>query len=104
VALEPEVATIVFRVFQESLTNISKHAKATRVTVTLNVGERDVRLVVSDNGVGLAPQALAKPDSFGVRGMRQRVEELAGTLTIDSESGCGTTLQLWLPRVLEQQP
>lgn len=103
VALEPEVATIVFRIFQESLTNISKHAGARNVNVVLRVSEDEVRLTVGDDGVGLTPEALAKPNSFGVRGMRQRVEELAGKLSINSESGSGTTLHLWLPRKAEQE-
>ncbi|MBI2315626.1 MAG: response regulator [Betaproteobacteria bacterium] len=103
VTLEPEVATIVFRIFQESLTNISKHAAATSVKVVLDVGENDVRLQVADDGVGLTPEALDKPDSFGVRGMRQRVEELDGSLRIASSPGRGTTLELLLPRKAERR-
>jgi two-component system sensor histidine kinase UhpB len=96
--LNPELATAVFRIFQETLTNIAKHANAATVKVNFAVADDEVKLEVSDDGSGLDPDALSKPDSFGLRGMRERVTELSGTLDIASSPGAGTTLKLTLPR------
>jgi two-component system sensor histidine kinase UhpB len=100
--LNPDLATAVFRIFQEALTNIAKHAKASAVKVRFAVSGDTVALEVCDNGVGLDQGALAKPHSFGVRGMRERVTELRGTLDISGSAGAGTTLALNLPRHTEK--
>jgi two-component system, NarL family, sensor histidine kinase UhpB len=100
--LNPDLATAVFRIFQEALTNIAKHANASTVNVKFAVTDRTVALQVRDNGVGLENGALAKPDSFGLRGMRERVAELRGTLQISGSADTGTTLVLDLPRHTEQ--
>jgi two-component system sensor histidine kinase UhpB len=98
IELDPDLATAVFRIFQEALTNIAKHASASSVKVNFALTDDRVTLEVSDNGAGLEQEALAKPDSFGLRGMRERVAELGGTLDIASGAGAGTTLALMLPR------
>lgn len=98
IELNAELATAVFRIFQETLTNIAKHASATCVKVDFAVADEQVTLEVSDDGAGLEQDALAKPASFGLRGMRERVAELRGTLDIASIPGAGTTLKLVLPR------
>ena len=99
IELDPELATAVFRIFQEALTNIAKHASATRVKVNLTVAHDQVNLEIADDGAGLDQESLAKPESFGLRGMRERVAELGGTLDISSSAG--TTLALMLPRRLD---
>ena len=96
--LDSELATAVFRIFQESLTNISKHACANSVQVRFDATESTVELEVRDDGAGVSPEALHKPDSFGLRGMRERVQELGGRLELDSRPGAGTTLRLSLQR------
>lgn len=98
VELDSEIATAVFRIFQESLTNISKHARASRVQVRFDAHDSAVELEVSDDGEGIAPGSLHKADSFGLRGMRERVKELGGALDLDSGPGRGTTLRVRLPR------
>jgi two-component system, NarL family, sensor histidine kinase UhpB len=98
VELDPDLATTVFRLFQESLTNIAKHAGASEVKVMFTVTDDEVTLQVSDNGVGLAPGALNKRKSFGLRGMRERVAEFGGTLEVMGDPGRGTTLKVTLPR------
>jgi len=103
VELDPDLATAVFRLFQESLTNIAKHASATEVGVVFTVAEDVVNLEVRDNGVGFAPDALLKRDSFGLRGMRERVNEMGGVLDIASTPGRGTLLKVTLPRYTAQQ-
>ncbi len=98
VELDPDLATTVFRLFQESLTNIAKHAGASEVKVVFTVTDDVVKLQVSDNGVGLAPGALEKRKSFGLRGMRERIAEFDGVMEILGEPGRGTTLKVTLPR------
>ena len=95
--LAPDLGTTVFRVMQESLTNISRHARASAVHVRFDVVESEVRLEVTDNGRGIAPEDLAKRTSFGVRGMRERAIEQGGSLEIGGAEGGGTRLHLTLP-------
>ena len=95
--LVPELGTAVFRVMQESLTNILRHANATEVTVRIEASGGEVRLDVRDNGRGITPGDLAKRSSFGVRGMRERVRDLGGALDIISAPDGGTRLCLRLP-------
>lgn len=90
VPLHPEVEATVLRVSQESLANAAKHAQASRVGVTLSYADEEVVLDVRDDGVGFDPDLPVGLSSFGLRGMRQRVERLAGTLTLESAPGSGT--------------
>jgi two-component system sensor histidine kinase UhpB len=97
VELDPDVAMAVFRIFQETLTNISKHAGATRVQIS--IGERDdwIKLQVLDNGRGMARQDLLKPRSFGIRGMRERARYFGGDVDVKSTPGQGTTVTVRVP-------
>jgi len=92
VPLHPEVEATVLRVAQESLTNVAKHAAATRVGVTLSYDGDEVVLDVRDDGTGFDVLAPAGSSSFGLRGMRQRVARLAGDLTLESGAGRGTAV------------
>ncbi|GAB3467029.1 hypothetical protein GCM10027321_33980 [Massilia terrae] len=94
IALDPEHASALFRIFQEALTNIAKHADATRVTVSLRRERRKLELCIRDNGRGLAPGDRLKPESFGLRGMHERAEALGGTLTLSAEPGAGTMVTI----------
>ena len=97
-ALDLEQSTALFRVFQESLTNVAKYARANRVETELFSTTTSVTLEVRDNGSGLAPGDLAKPTSFGVRGMMERVRALGGWMDISGPTGGGTTVMLSIPR------
>jgi signal transduction histidine kinase len=97
-ALEPSQATGVFRVFQEALTNVAKHAGAKQVDVQMFATEKLVTLEVRDDGVGVRKQDLTKPESFGVRGMQERVLHLGGWIDVSGAPGKGTTLMLSIPR------
>lgn len=97
--LHPEVESTVLRVVQESLANVAKHAGARRVGVTLVYDEDEVILDVRDDGAGFDPDGPAAPGSFGLRGMRQRAERLAGELRVESRPGDGTAVSLRLPAV-----
>jgi PAS domain S-box-containing protein len=92
--LEPDHASALFRIFQEALTNIAKHAGASRVTVSLRRQRQHLLLSISDNGRGIAPADRLKPHSFGLRGMSERARALGGTLTLSAAPGGGTMLAI----------
>lgn len=100
--LPDEVATATYRVVQEALTNVLKHARATTVSVVLDRRPRDVRLVIEDDGVGFDPDSPAAtvPGArrrLGLLGMRERLNQIGGTLTVESSPGAGTTLFVAIP-------
>jgi signal transduction histidine kinase len=90
------VALAAYRTAQEALTNVSKHAFATRVEVDLTVAGRVMSLEVTDNGRGLGQEDLAKARSFGIRGLRERAAQVGGWVELASGPG-GTTLILSVP-------
>ncbi len=92
-----DTATALFRIFQEILTNVARHAQASRVRVRLNKEADCFVLVVSDNGRGFAPATGAKPNSFGLLGMGERAESLGGRVDISSGLAQGTTVTVRLP-------
>jgi signal transduction histidine kinase len=85
-----EVQTVVFRVAQESMTNIARHSRATHASVVVSVREGRLRLVVEDDGVGFDPAAPTR--RLGLAGIRERVEMLGGGLRIESSPGNGTAV------------
>ena len=101
--LRPERELALLRATQEALTNVRKHARASRVMVTLSYMEDMVTLDVQDDGVGLGQDELGRPfpqehaGGFGLKGLRERVAKLQGTLAIESAPGEGTTLAVALP-------
>ncbi|WP_248802151.1 PAS domain S-box protein [Pseudomonas sp. MWU13-2100] len=96
VQLEDASATAAFRIAQESLTNIARHAQATRVTVTLETTARGWSLEITDNGKGFEQRGLSGK-TLGLLGMRERGLTLGGTTQISSKIGGGTTVQLKVP-------
>lgn len=93
-ALDPDHASALFRIFQEALTNIAKHAGATRVTVALRRQRNQLTLSICDNGRGLAALDRLKPHSFGLRGMSERASALGGTLALSAAPGGGTMVTI----------
>jgi len=94
--LSAGVPLVAYRFAQESLTNVSKHAQATRVSVDLAQAGGVLSLEVSDNGKGLSDEDLAKAKSFGIRGLHERAETVGGWVDISSGAN-GTTLILSVP-------
>ncbi|HEX9172797.1 MAG TPA: histidine kinase [Telluria sp.] len=90
IELDPDNAIALFRIFQEALTNIAKHAAASHVTVNLRRQRQHLTLTISDNGRGIQPTDRVKPNSFGLRGMSERARALGGTMTLSAASGGGT--------------
>jgi signal transduction histidine kinase len=94
--LPAEIETALYRIVQESLTNIVKHARATSVSVVLTRKDDSVSVVVEDDGVGFEPHR-AREDGIGLVGMRERVALLGGRLAIESRPGAGTTFVAEVP-------
>ena len=90
--LPTAVETALYRVAQEAMTNVVRHAQATRVDVLVEHRGERVTLVVEDDGVGFEPSRMGRGDHIGLIGMRERAEALGGTLTIESAPGEGTTV------------
>ncbi|MCF5544778.1 histidine kinase [Pseudomonas salomonii] len=95
-ALSDAKAIGLFRILQEALTNVMRHAQAHTVELTLTVESADLRLTISDDGVGFVENP-GRPVSFGVVGMRERVLMMGGQLSLHSELGEGTTLSVTVP-------
>lgn len=98
--LPGEIETAVYRIIQEALTNIAKHAQATKVGIAVQREHDRIELVVRDNGRGfqIEQQAGSKPRSeFGLSGMRERASLLGGSATITSNPGRGTTVHAYIP-------
>ena len=96
--MDPEQATAVFRICQEALTNVTRHAQATEVHVRLEDQGVGLLLQVGDNGRGIPQDRLADARSFGLLGMRERAGLLGGDVQIETLEGNGTTITLQLPR------
>jgi signal transduction histidine kinase len=97
------LAEALWRVTQEALTNVEKHANARRVALELQVEKGEVNLIVTDDGSGFDPSAPIVLGHFGLQGMRERIEGLGGELSISSRSGDGSLLEIHIP-TLEKEP
>ncbi len=97
IQLNESKSIVVFRVFQEILTNIARHANATRVNIHLDVEGNNLILTVSDNGKGIKPEDISAKKSLGIIGMKERASSVNGKLTISGVSNIGTTVTLTIP-------
>jgi signal transduction histidine kinase len=96
--LQPEVETALFRIAQEALTNVARHAKASAVDVVLTFGPELVSLEVKDDGVGFdASASRAAPTSVGLIGMRERAQLVGGVIAVHSQPGEGTQISVTVP-------
>ena len=95
--LDPERSTAVFRIFQESLTNVARHSHATRVDARLETNTNQLSFEVHDNGCGLDADTAKARKSLGLVGMQERALLLNGELRIAGVPGRGTTLTLRIP-------
>jgi signal transduction histidine kinase len=97
--LHPDVSIAIFRIFQESLTNIMKHAQASEVRILIQNSPDNIELTISDNGRGFSQDARLKPRSFGLRGIQERVAHFGGQVTFTSAPGTGTTVSVTVPHI-----
>ena len=100
-----EVREIAYRVAQEALANVRKHANARHVSVTVEPHEQGIRVTVTDDGAGFDPTELdmTRPGHLGTTTMRERTALAGGWCTIDSAPGHGTTVALWIPQPTASQ-
>jgi two-component system sensor histidine kinase DegS len=99
--LFPRTKIFLFRIVQEALSNVHKHAKAKRVAIRLEIGTRLLQLTITDDGIGFDMEAILRDpekwDHFGIRGILERARLVGGEATIDSKKGRGTKIVLRIP-------
>ncbi|NWF89542.1 MAG: PAS domain-containing sensor histidine kinase [Ignavibacteriaceae bacterium] len=96
-SLDKEKSTALFRIFQEALTNVARHANANKVLVNLNTYKNQLILEIKDNGKGITQNQVNNPKSLGILGMKERAMLLGGTVNIKSSMNSGTTVRVELP-------
>ena len=96
VLVDAEISTNIFRIIQELFTNIVRYSQATNVSVRIEIRER-LFLNVTDNGIGIRPQDISSPVSFGIIGIRERVYAMKGEMDITGTSGMGTSISIAVP-------
>ena len=96
-ALPEPMAMAIFRIFQEMLSNVGRHARASRLDVDIVEREGWLHLMVEDDGLGALRQAFESSQAWGIMGMRERARHFGGVIEIDSEPGRGTCMRLSLP-------
>ena len=95
--LDPDQTTMVFRIVQESLTNVARHAQARRVAVTLAQRPGGYALTIQDDGKGFDPGAERDPTSLGLIGLHERAQMLGGRISISSASNAGVRIAVTFP-------
>jgi PAS domain S-box-containing protein len=102
--LDPDRSTAIFRICQEALTNVVRHAGATRVTVSLRKAADRVSLTIKDNGKGVEDSQILDPGAFGLLGMRERARIWGGTVRIEGAPGKGTVVAVSIPLATKGGP
>jgi signal transduction histidine kinase len=95
--LDQDISIVIFRIFQEALTNIMRHADATEVKASLKAKDGMITLEVKDNGKGITEEEITNSDSFGLLGIRERVNFLGGNVKISGIRNEGTTIRVNIP-------
>ncbi|HBD07009.1 MAG TPA: hypothetical protein DCZ69_02010, partial [Syntrophobacteraceae bacterium] len=97
IQLTKEQSTAIFRIYQETLTNIARHASAQTVLVTLEVSDGNLTLMVGDDGRGITQEQISRPDAYGIMGIRERVLALGGVVTFEGSPAGGTKVVVIIP-------
>lgn len=97
ISFPKDTSTVIFRILQESLTNVARHSKATKVIIDLMFRNGDFLLRITDNGIGISQEKLSDPKSIGLVGMKERALSCNGELYIDSKPKKGTIVELRIP-------
>lgn len=97
VSIDRKASTIIYRIIQESLTNIMRHSQASSVTIDIKASAGRLLLSVKDNGIGIRKDELDSGRSLGILGIRERVAILKGTMEIEGAPGKGTTVRISIP-------
>ena len=104
IQLPSAISIALFRVLQEALTNILRHARATTAWITLEQEKDGLTFVIRDDGIGLSTGSEQKKLSHGILGMRQRITSLGGEFQIGSGPGTGTTIRIFVPATILTPP
>jgi signal transduction histidine kinase len=96
-------STALFRIFQELLTNVARHANATRVNVSLSQGATALALSVEDNGRGIRDDEIESPRSLGFLGLRERALPFGGSIDVKGDEGNGTRVSVTIPTSMQRQ-
>ncbi|MBK8119129.1 MAG: PAS domain S-box protein [Sulfuritalea sp.] len=102
--LDKLLSTSIFRIVQESLTNIARHARASHAMVALQDRGGDLLLTIADDGCGMSAELTGEERTFGMLGMRERVDMLGGRIAIDSANGRGTHIEVSIPKAARPTP
>ena len=102
--IPPEVETTTFRIFQESLTNVARHAEAGRIDAECSTRGDVLTLTVQDDGVGIDARVIERPDSLGLVGMLERAADVGGKVVFDTSAGHGTKVVLTIPLSVRNEP
>ena len=92
-----DIQLVAYRTAQEALTNVSKHAQCSAVTIDISDHEDVLTVEISDNGRGIAKEDLEKPSAFGIKGLRERAKTVGGWIDISRNAGAGTTVIVSIP-------
>ena len=95
--LPANIAITLFRIFQESCTNVARHAEASEVSVTLRTADKKLELQISDNGRGFIVKSIENKKTLGILGMRERMTIINGEYNIESSPGKGTKVRVSVP-------
>ena len=99
ISVSPDISIVVFRIMQESLTNVVRHAHATKVDIKMAKYNNSINFVLTDNGIGISESKLKSKTSFGLIGMKERADSVGGKLEIYKNNNHGTSLELTFPLV-----
>lgn len=96
-SITKKLANDIFRIIQESLTNVYRHSGATKVKISLKKEARILKLIIQDNGRGITSSEKSDPQSFGLMGMQERAVRWGGTLEVTASKPHGTSIILTIP-------
>ena len=97
-SLDDETSHSILRIVQEAIENIIRHSNASHASLSLQNNKSEIHLIISDDGLGFSKKIIHDQDSYGIRGMRERVEALGGIFTIESQSQKGTRIEVILEK------
>ncbi|MGQ9642260.1 MAG: PAS domain S-box protein [Ignavibacterium sp.] len=97
IGLDKQIEITIFRTFQEMMTNIARHSKATEVFVSITNDEEKFMMIVKDNGVGFSPDKISSTNGLGLMGMKERVKSVGGIMEISSVLNLGTEIKIFIP-------
>lgn len=97
IVLDKNCSTVIYRIFQETLTNVARHANATQVKANLRKESEELILKIEDNGKGITKEDMSSPKSFGIIGIKERALFVGGKVEIEGDKGKGTTITVSIP-------